>query len=84
MTAGLGLCEIWGGYVGNNVCPITCSMCDGGGASGAFCGCTTLAEDATFADAIVNPDHLNELCITCDLNVHASCMPPPLPVCLYE
>jgi hypothetical protein len=22
-TAGLGLCEIWGGYVGNNVCPIT-------------------------------------------------------------
>ena len=28
-TAGQGLCEIWGGYVGNNVCPVTCSMCDG-------------------------------------------------------
>jgi hypothetical protein len=49
-TAGQGLCEIWGGSVGNNVCPVTCSMCDGWGAAGVFCGCMTLDDCRTSDD----------------------------------
>ena len=68
-TAGQGLCEIWGGYFGNNVCPVTCSMCDGWGVARAFCACMTL-DDVSFGAAITGPHihHEATACSICDIS----------------
>jgi len=64
-TAGQGLCKIWGGYVGNIICAVTCSMCDGWGAAGAFCDCMTL-HDASFGVAITGR-HIHQEAIACSI-----------------
>eukprot|EP01051_Picozoa_sp_SAG22_P031190 SAG22_NODE_12498_length_440_cov_1.214076_1_plen_130_part_10 len=64
-----GLCDIWGGYIANNVCPTTCeSDCSGWGAGEAFCGCLTL-DNVEFSEAIGGPHIHDEAteCIICDI-----------------
>jgi hypothetical protein len=64
-TTGQGLCEIWGGYVGNNVSPVTCSICDGWGAPRAFYSYMTLG-DVSFGPAITGP-HIHQEVAACSI-----------------
>ena len=69
------LCDIWDGYISNNVCPTTCSNdCSMWGGIGAFCGCMVLEDGVTFADAIDGPHIHDEAteCTICNLAVSSS------------
>ena len=64
------LCEIWDGYIANNVCPTTCSSdCSNWGGNIAFCGCMVLADGVVFNDAITGP-HIHDEVSSASALVH--------------